>query len=799
MGHALRDAVRALRHAPGFTCCAILALGLGLGANTTLFSVVNGVLLRPFPFPASERLVVLTRDGGREADVSPPDAVDLRAGVPALAAVGFHWPGWAVDLTGEGDPLRLQASVAEPEFFTAMALPPAQGRVFSGSDGDARLAVLSDGLWRSRFGARPDILGRVISLNGNPYSVVGVMPPAFGTFDPTAQLWVPVAAETPWALAQRGSNGFEAVARLAPGATVAEATSQLHALTTDLARRYPDTNGSKILAAVPFRTFFGAPARGTLLALWAAVALLALITGVNLASLMLARGVSRQGQMAVRLALGARGRDLLRAVLLESLLLALGGCALGLLLSTWGVGLVQQLAGTSLPRGQEIGVDGAAVLWSLLLAALLSFLVGAVPAWRARRTAPAESLGALRSGPGAGTHRVLGAAIVVESAVALVLLVGCLLLSRTFERLSRVNLGFVPDQVLSTNLVLPELRYGDRERQSLAFSRILAEVQALPGVVSAATVISPPLGGGGVGHTVVIEGAPAPARGHEPGASSRPVLGDYFETLRIPIVQGRKFTAQDDGRAAPVAIVNQEFARRHWPGQEAVGRRLAFHGIADSLRWMTVVGVALDVRTNGPASGDDPAVYTPYLQREVGWQRFGTLMVRTTAEPASMTAALQRAVWSVDPALPLETIHPLPAMLSGVLGRERLSAVISLTLAGAALLITAQGIFGVLSFLAGVRRREIALRLALGAEPGRIAWMMTGQGLRLAGAGLLAGLVVALGASRLIAALLFGVGPSDGPSYLLAALLLLTVALVASWLPAWRAARSDPATVLKAE
>ncbi len=797
MLQGLSTALRSLRRSPGFTLAAIGTLALGLGANTTLFSLVNGVLFRAFPFTDSEQLVVLARSENREADVSIPDAIDLRAQSRTLGDVAFYWPGWALDLTGNGDPEQLRTSVVEPRFFSVLGVAPALGRVFDSTDSDARLAVLSDGFWRSRLGGDPGAIGKTIVLGGNPYTIAGVMPASFSTLDPANQLWLPVLAETPWAVSQRGSNGFEGIARLAPGATLAQANAELREITTRLAGQYPGTNGDKILEGVPLRAWFGEPARPALLALWGAVALLLLITCANLAALLLARGVSRQGALAVRLALGARRRDLITATVIEGLLLSLGGAAVGLGLALWMVPLILHLAGQALPRADEIGLDGTAVLVSLGAAVLTGLIFTLVPAWRAGRVLPGAALGRLRSGADPGTHRLLGSAVAIESAIALVLLVGCLLLGRTFVRLNQVNLGFVPDQVLSAEIVLPALKYGTAPPQTAAFTAMVERINALPGVVSAATVISPPLKGGGVGHRVAVEGETLSPDGR-PGASSRPMVGDYLSTMRIPILKGRNFTPADDAGSLPVAIVNEAFVQQRLPDGDPIGRRIAFDN-GDSLHWMTIVGVARDVRTRRVSEGDRPAVYAPYVQRVMGWQRFGTLMVRAKGNPADLVRQIQAAVWSVDPMVPLSEVQTLPDLVQRTLGRERMSAVISMLLALAALLIAAQGIFALLSFVAGLRQREMALRLALGARPAEVAALVAGRGVKLAGMGLTIGLLVAFGLSRLMSSLLFGVSASDWVSYLGATALLLAAALLASLVPARRAAKVDPMSTLRSE
>ncbi|MFI5328362.1 MAG: ADOP family duplicated permease, partial [Candidatus Rokuibacteriota bacterium] len=685
----LRLAVRRLGKEPGFAALAVLTLALGIGGSTAVFSVVRGVVLAPLPFENPERLSFLTRDG----DVSIPDGVDWRASSPSFEQIALLLRSWAFDLTGDGEPERILGAVVEPEYFEVLHMPPLLGRVLTREDnvvGGAHVAVISEGFWKRRFAGEPGVLGRTITLSDHLVTVVGVMPARFDFLQDGVELWVPVAVETPWAMAERGTNNFDAIGRLRPGASFATARAEMVALTTRLAGEYPKTNAHKIVDPLPMLDFMVGAVRPALLVLLAAVGLVVLIASVNLAGFLLARATSRQPEFALRLAVGAGRSRLLGQMVTEGMTLAALGGIVGLVLAFWGSDALRAVAPDSLPRTASIAVDGPVLAFALLATLLTGLVFSLIPAVQVLRADPAAFLSTSGRGLAGGRgQRALGAVVAAEVALACVLLVGSGLLIRTFLRLQGVPLGFDPQNVLTAELVLPEARYGTREPQTRAFRTMVDAVAEQPGVEAAAYVIGAPLAGArsGIGGVLLFADREFPV-GSQPGARHRPVYGDYFKALRIPIVEGRALT-RDDGESAPlVAVVNQSFAREFWPNASALGKRIAWRdfGPTDGPRWMTIVGVALDVKSRDLVADDTRAVYTPYVQRRVDWQRFGTLVVRSGVLPSALTPSVKKAVWSVDPTLPLERVATLQERRVRSSAQQRFNAIALGLFAGTALL-----------------------------------------------------------------------------------------------------------------
>ncbi len=799
----LKQAWRRLVATPGFTIAAALSLALGIGATTVLFSAVNGVLLEPLPLPESDRVVFTPRENDVEADVGVPDMMDLRARASAFQALAAFTPGWALDLTGQGDPERLNGAVIETEFFAVLGLDPIRGRPFTYEENrprGPRVALLAERLWRSRFGADPAIVGRTVTLSDHPTTIIGVMPDAADVFDAGWDVYVPLAVEMPWALGERGSNHLEVVGRLKPGATLERASAELRTITTDLAEQFPRTDGGKILRAVSLHAFVTAGASRPLVVLLGAVVLVLLITCVNLTNFLLARATVRRGELAVRQALGAGRWRLVRQLLVESLAVAALGGAAGVVLAVWGRELLVSIAPDGLPRAANIALDPRVLTVAVALTLLTGALVGLAPALSAGRTDPAEALasGGSRGGGGRWRQRRLDALVAAQVAIALVLLVGSGLLLRSLHGLLRVPLGFDAVGVTQATLVLPEARYGTREPQTRAFTRMVAGARAIPGVEDAAYVIGPPMHTGLIGHSTVVERPGVELADGAIGARVRPVIGDYFGVLRIPVLQGRGFGDADRAGGLPVAIVNQSFAEQVWPGQDPIGQRIAFR-VGDQTPWMTVVGVVGDVRATTLTNGDSRAVYFPYAQRVVDWQRFGVLLVRTREPRTDVARALHEAVWAVDRTVPLQDVGPLADRVRAAAGRERFSAMLLTAFAVAALLVAVQGIYATLAYAVGVRQRELGIRTALGASRGAVVGLVLRRGLSAVGAGVVLGLAGALAAGRGVRTLLFGVPATDVPTFAAAAVLLTAVAALACWLPARRAARVDPIAALRAE
>ncbi|MEO8429937.1 MAG: ABC transporter permease [Acidobacteriota bacterium] len=796
----LRYAIRFFRRSPGFAVLAIATLALGIGANTAIFSVVNGVLFHPIPLLAGERIAFFTREG----DVSIPDGVDWRARSTGFEAISLFLRTWAFDWTGHGEPERLTGSVADGEFFRVLGVSPVIGRFYGPQDdraGADRVAVISSALWRDRFGRDPGVIGRSLILSDHAVTVIGVAPPEADFLHDDVALWVPPAVETPWAIHERGTNNFDAIGRMRPGVSIERASNEIVAISTDLSRSYPDTNAHKIVRPIRLIDFLVRSVRPALLVLLAAVGLVLLLACANLASLLLARASMRAPEMAIRRALGAGRGRIVRQLLTEGALLSITGGALGVGVAAFGKDLLLSLAPGSLPRVSEIALDPRVLGFATGLSILTGMAFGLVPALPVARTEAGDALhGSGKGTPGgSGRQRTLGLVASGEVALAFLLLIGSGLLLASVSRLANVPLGFQPDHVLTADLVLPESRYATRQPQTRAFLSVVERMREIPGVESAASVIGAPLEGGGIGGRLKIEGRPEGALADRPSARSRPVAGDYFAALRVPIVKGRPLTPADREDAAPVAVVNQAFAAKYFPGVDPLGRRLAWDWGYEP-RWMTVVGIAADVKASRDLVDDDVvAVYSPYSQRPVDWQRFGTLILRTTGDPASYGRSLRQAVWAVDPTLTVSAIRTMDERRSAALSSRRFSALLLSIFGGAALLLAIQGIVGVLSYSVAQRRREIGIRMALGASPADVFGSILGRALALTVSGLILGVAGALAASRLLAGLLYGVTATDTGTFFAAGVLVLVTALAACAVPARRAMRVDPLVAMRSE
>jgi predicted permease len=795
----LAGTARALVRQPGFALGAILTLALAIGVNAAVFSVVNAALLRPLPFREPDRLSFLTREG----DVSIPDGVDWRAETRTFEEIALFLRRWNLDLTDDGDPERVFASVAEPSYFRILGTAPLLGRTLRADDdwiGAEAVAVLSESFWKRRFGGDASVLGRTLVLSGRTTRVVGVMPAAFDFLQDEVDLWITPAAAVPAFVSERGTNNFDAIGRLRAGVSMEAARSEMAAITTRLAREYPRTNARKIVEPLPMHAFVTGPVRPALLVLLGAVLLVALGASANVAALLLARHVSRAGEHAVRLALGAGARDLARHVLAESLAISLCGTFVGVLLAAWGRDALLAMAPEGLPRAGTVPLDARVLAVTAALGLAAAVIAALLPALLAARTPPLALLaGAGRGSTGSALARqALSALVVGEVAVAGVLLVGSLLLVRSFLRLSEVPLGFEPRGVLTADVVLPESRYGTRPPQTRAVTEIVRRLGGAPGVESAAWVTTPPLDArGGLGGTILIEGRSF-AGEKQPGARVRFVHGDYFGTVRIPLVRGRGFTGEDEA-GRPVAVVNERFADLYWPEADAVGRRIAFRDFGDAAGpyWMTIVGVASDIKGRALAEPDQPSVYAPFLQRRIEWNRWGTLVVRAKSDPSAVVPAVRAAVRAADPDVPLQDVQTLPDKVRRAEAPQRFNARVVSVFGLLSVALALQGLYGLLSFVVERSRREIGVRMSMGARKDDVVRLVAGRGLRSVALGLAVGLPAAYAVARAASAVLFGVTPTDLPTYALAAFALAAGAASACLVPALRAARLDPAATLR--
>jgi putative ABC transport system permease protein len=806
----LRQTIRRLLAAPLFTAIAVFTLALGIGANTAIFSILDAVLLRPLGVASEERLVVLTRPGSREADVSAPDGVDLRERATALDSLALYSPYWALDLTGEGDPVRLATVPVDPQWFAMLGSRALVGRLLVASDnapGAEPVVVLSEALWRERFGRDRAIVGRVLTLSDVPHTVVGVAPGTADVLELGADGWVALAAAMPWALDSRGTNNLETLARLAPGVGLERAVLELASVTAQLAEEHPDTNRGKLLTATPLRTFLVGELRPILLLLLAGAALVLLIVCANVANLLTVRATARRHEIATRLALGGSRRSVLRLLIAESGVLALAGATLGLGVAAAGTRAALAIAPSSLVRAESVTLDHRALAITLAAALLATLTAGLLPGLDAFRRSLLDALGRSAGSSVAARRgaRVQSVLVVVEVALAFVLLTFGALLLRSLRELRSVDLGFSSERVLTANLVLPESRYSAKDAQTAAVRAIVAALEARPEIETASFAIGVPLTGfGEIGASIELDDRPPAEPGDRPGARVRPVAGDYFGALGIAVERGRALSSLDREGGHRVAVVNESFVARFWPGAtddtgRVLGRRVAIVGWANDGApwWYEIVGVVSDVRATALRGDDSVALYIPYEQRPNSWARFGTLAVRGSVGAEELARPLQEAVWSVDPAVPVDSVSPLAELVARASARERFVSTLLAAFALFAVVIAVQGLYGVLAQLVVSQRRSLGVRLALGASRGAVLRTVIARGIVLAGCGLALGAAAALAGSRLLAGLVYGVGSSDLATYLACAGALALTALAAAALPARRAARIDPSSLLR--
>lgn len=803
----LRYAVRRLRKDPGFTAVTVLTLALGIGATTAVFSAVRPILFEPLPYPAADRLTTVWEVGGDGARIAGTFGMYRELALRTRSFEGLAaFKPWQPALTGADRPERLESQRVSAGYFDILGVPPALGRSFLPSEdrpGAPNVIVLSDGLWRRRFGGDPGILGRSITLDGSPHVVVGVMPAAFeNILAPSAELWAPLQ----YGLSQGRAWGhhLQMVGRLQPGVDPSQATVTLDDLgQAVLAEQQPTTYGSDVrFTVVPLHEEMTGGIEPALLAILGAVTLVLAITCVNVTHLFLARGVRRRGELALRVALGAPRHRLVRQLFTESLLLAaLGGLA-GMGLAVLGLRGIVASSPPELPRVDAIGVDGGLFVFGFAITTLVGLVVGSIPAARstwgsatgAAQNGPHPGL-ELGSGRTTGGHRRTRSALVVaEVALALVLLVSSGLLFRSVERLLGVAPGFDPEGLLTMQIQTSGARYDDADATRRFFARALEAVREVPGVTSAALTSQLPLSGDRDLYGVHFDPSPPDDPGEVRGTFRYAVSPDYFETMGIPLRRGRLLNEGDRGDAPRVAVISESLAARRLPGLEPVGRRLR---IGDGPLY-TVVGVVGDVRQESLALDDSEAVYTT----EAHW-RFAegtmSLVARTRGNAGALTSGVRQAIWSVDRDQPIVRVATMAELVDASAADRRFVLVLFGTFALAALALAAAGIYGVLSGSVAERTREIGIRSALGASRRGILAMVVRQGLALTGMGIGLGAVGAVVANHAITTLLFGVTPLDPATYLGVASLLAATATLAAGIPAWRAARVDPARTLRAE
>jgi putative ABC transport system permease protein len=814
----LRYGTRMLLKNPGITFVVILALALGIGANTAIFSVVNAVLLRPLPYEESDRLVFLNEESQvlDEMSISYPNFTDWRNQNKVFEKIGVYNRS-SYNLTGAGEAERITTGQVSADLFSVLHVNAGLGRVFTNEEdkpGGAPVVVLSYGLWQRRFGGQASMLNQPLTLNGKSYTVIGVMPQDY-LYPSRVEMWVPVgqlSGESSWQ--QRGNHpGLYGVARLKPGVTLQQANADMDNIAANLEKQYPDSNAGNRVRIRPLLEIFVGDVRRALWVLFAAVGFVLLIACANIANLLLARAKAREKEMAIRTAMGAGRWRIARQLLTESVLLALMGGALGLLFARWGVELILYISPDAIPRWREISLDWSVLAFTVGVAFMTGILFGLVPALQAGVVDVHETLKETGRGM-SGRHWLRSSLVVVEVATTLVLLIGAGLMIRSFYRLQKVNPGFSYEHLTSFSVSLPEKKYAAGDQREQFFNRLTENLRGLPGVEATAAASGLPLGNNGWQMSFVMDGRPRPPRDQTPLMEACLVTPDYFRAMNIPLKRGRYFTDHDNrsflggkdlskyselervGAGLNVIVIDEEFARRYWPNEEAIGKRIKL-GTDERASVLTVVGVVGRVKMDG-LSQDSNRVqgYFPFAQIQNGDM---TVILKAAGDPNQLIAAVRQQVRTIDSDQPIYSIRTMDEIRAESVAPERLNLTLLSIFAGIALVLAVVGIYGVMSYSVTQRTHEIGIRMAIGAQPRDVFRMVIGQGMMLALIGVAVGLVGAFGLTRLMTTMLFGVEPTDPATFAAIAVLLTAVALVACYVPGRRATKVDPVVSLRYE
>ena len=808
LAHDLRHGLRQIVRTPGFTAIVVLTLALGVGANTAIFTVVHSVMLRPLPYQDPDRLVRLWESnpakGWPRFAVSHPNYLDWRAQTRSFERIAAQ-AGAGFTLTSGGEAEILRASAVTADLLPVLDVRPALGRNFSADEdrqgGNTRVAILTHGLWQRRFEGNPAIVGTRISLDNQPYEVIGVLPEAFARAwgNPRLDLLVPLAPDP---ARSRADHRLLVIGRLKPGVLLGQAQTEMETLATRLGKQYPESNEGWSVALATFYEWLIPPeTRESLLILLGAVGLVLFIACGNVANLMLARASSREREFSVRAALGAERSRIIRQVLVEAMILALVAACAGILLAFATTHLVIAAAPEALPRLDELSVDATVVAFGIGIALASALLFGVLPAIQSSSSTLSESLkeGTRSATSSRGRQRLRAALVIGEVALSVALRIGAGLLIRSFARVQRVDPGFDTTQLITMRISLPRPAYGTSARSRAFYEQLLGSVAALPGVTSVATTSGIPLGVGNTSGEVTIPGKVLPP-GVQASADWRLVSPGYFRALGISL-RGRDFNDADsaiDAQGAPVrrvTIISEDMARRYWPGEDPIGKTVILHSFGKTPQ--TIIGVAGDVRSFGLDAERRPMVYASALAF-AGWNPMN-LVVRGAADPASHVPAIRRVVRALDPNVPIYDVELFDDLLSASLGERRFNMYLLACFAGTALVLASIGLFGVLAYLVTQRRRDIGIRVALGASQRDVFRVIVGQGMALAVAGALLGVAAGYAGAELMRTLLFSVEPRDPVTFAAVPALLVAVAFLASYVPARRAARVDPLVALRAE
>ena len=795
----VRNGLRNLLRYRGYSVVVLLTLALGIGANTAIFSVVNGVLLRPLPYPDRNRLVMIWERAPHDPQIhnviSPANFLDWRAQNHVFQSMSAL--GWAIStLTGQGEPESLRGRDVSAPFFDMLGAHAALGRTFTEEDdrpGAPSVAVISHSLWKRRFGGDPAVIGRTITLDDKPFTVIGVMPADFRFLSEGGDFWTPIQLDPAKDYRAKLGRYMRAIGELKPGVSLAQAQNEMDAIAARLSTQYPDSDKDWGVSLVSFHDQMTATVRPALLLLLAAVGFVLLIACANVANVALTRASHRRREMAIRAALGAAGSRLARQLITESVLLALIGGAAGAALASGGVSLLLALAPQDIPRLASVSVDSTALAFTFLLSLVTGVLFGLAPAWFVRRTDPEQVLRQGGERIEGGGHLLRDAFVIAQVALSLVLLAGAGLLAESFLRMQGTATGFDPSGLLTTRLDLPSARYAKPESKIAFFTGVVRKVSALPGVESASGVVFLPFSGMLAATDFTIAGRPAPAPGEAPITNVVVAMPGYFSTMRIPLKKGRLFDEGDTAQAPRVFLVNQSFVSKFFPHENPLGHHITVT-MGDNIPG-EIVGVVSDVKQTALDESEKPTVYYTYSHLPIG---FMTLVVRSGA-PRRQLPAVTAAIHSLDPQLPLADVTTMDELISDSVSQQRFQSLLLAIFACAALLLAAVGLYGVQSYAVVQRTREIGIRVALGADRSRIFRETVGRGAILVAIGLLFGLAAAAGLSRFLSSFLYQVSPGDPLTFAGVAVLLTAVSLLASYVPARRAMRVDPLVALRHE
>lgn len=799
-----RYGLRMLLKTPGFTIVAVFALALGIGANSAIFSVVNTVLLHPLPYKDPDRLMMVwedsTKHGFPRDTPSVANYIDWRdqnqvfENMAAMAERSFN-------LTGVGEPERLDGRRVSASLFALLGVEPQLGRAFlpeEDSPGGNRVVMLSYGLWQRRFGADKNIIGRSLTLNGESYLVTGVMPQNFQFPNNDVALWVPISFNKD-ELTNRGSHYLQVIARTKPNISLQQVQAEMSTIGARLQQQYPDSNTDIGIEVVPLHEQLVGDIKPALLILLGSVGFVLLIACANVANLLLARAAVRQKEVAVRAALGASRLRLLRQFLTESILLATLGGLMGLLLSFLGVYLLKAFIPANISQAKAITIDAKVLAFTLLVSLLTGLLFGLAPATQASKVNLNDALkeGGRDSASGSQGNRIRGLLVVLEVAVSIILLIGAGLLINSFLRLCNVDPGFRAENLLTMQVVLPELKYADLVRRSAFYDELISRIETLPGVKSAAVINNLPLYRQGNSIGIIIEGRPEPPPGEQPIVTTRVISPNYFRTMSIELLQGRELTKQDTANSTMVTVISETMARRYWPGEDPIGKRISAGRSESGDNWITIIGVVKDVRQFELTADPKSQIYLSYQQTAFFYPR--DLVVKTNVEPLSLASAVRNTVWEVDKDQPVSNIRTMETILSESIARQRFSMLLLGIFAIVALVLAAVGIYGVMSYSVAQRTREFGIRIALGAKRVDVLKLAVAESLKLVLIGIVIGLSAALILTRVMSSLLFGISATDPTTFITISLLIISVAILASFIPALRATKVDPMVALRYE